>query len=158
MEKRIWIHNPHTTPMRVGSDIVPPGETKDFPESRVPSHLRPAEKKEEEPVAKTDPLAELLKGSVKDVTAALTGLATADIERLGELEQLADQPRKTLLSAISEEILNRAADEQLAAIAAMSDEVLAAAIAEAGTDININPDYLMALEAESAKRKAGAAQ
>lgn len=159
MEKRIWIHNPNKTPMRVGSDIVPPGETKDFPESRVPRHLRPAEKKEEQPAAKTDPLAELLKGSVKDVTAALAGLATADIERLGELEQLAEKPRTTLLSAIGELLLNRAAQaDVLAKIAELSDEALIEELATAQSESGADPEYLAALEAEAAKRNPGGAE
>lgn len=141
--------------LHIGSVTIAPGHTRDVEESHIPGY-KPKDATQGSAPA-DDPLAELLKKSVKDITAELQSLSTADIERLGELEQKADQPRKTLLSAISEEILNRAADEQLAAIAAMSDEVLAAAIAEAGTDININPDYLMALEAESAKRNLGGA-
>lgn len=158
MEKRIWVHNKTNTNLHVGSDIVPPGESKDFPESRVPHHLRPAEQKKEQPAAPVaDPLAELLKGTVKDVTAEFPGMSTADIERLGELEQLGQQ-RKGILSAVAELLLIRASDEMLAKIAAMDDAALAAALTEAGTDINVNPEYLAALEAEAAKRNPGAAE
>lgn len=157
MEKRIWIHNPNKTPMHVGSDIVPPGETKDFPESRVPRHLRPAEPVKEQPAASTinETLVELLKGSVKNISAALTDMSTAEVEMVGEMEQKG-QNRKGVLAAVSTLLLARAADENLAKIAAMSDDELAAALLEAGTDINVNPDYLAALEAEDARRKQAA--
>jgi hypothetical protein len=142
--------------LHIGPVTIAPGHTRDVEESHIPGYKPKDAKQESAPIV--DLMTELLKKSVKDITAELPFLSTAYIERLGELEQKEDQPRKTLLSAISEEILNRAADEQLAAIAAMSNEVLAAAIAEAGTDININPDYLMALEAEYSKRnQSGAA-
>jgi hypothetical protein len=159
MEKRIWVHNPTKTNLHVGADIVPPGETKDFPESRVPRHLRPVEKKEEAPVEKTNPLADLLKGSVKDIVPGLDALSTADLEALGELEQLAEKPRTTLLSAIAELLLNRAAQaDMLAKAAAFSDADLAVALEDAKTDINVDPDYLTALEAEAAKRNPGSAE
>lgn len=158
MEKRIWVHNPHKTNLHVGSDIVPPGETKDFPESRVPKHLRPAEQKEEQPAAPVaDPLAELLKGTVKDVTAELPGMSTADIERLGELEQLGQQ-RKGILGAIAGLLLTRAANaDMLAKVAALTDEDLAAALEASAAGGDVDPDYVAALEAEAAKRNPGAA-
>lgn len=154
MEKRIWVHNPTKTNLHVGAAIVPPGETKDFPESRVPRHLRPQEKAAEAPKPPTinETLAELLKGNVPTVVAALADMAAADIEQLELMEQ-AGQNRKGVLGAVAEELLNRAAQaDLLAKVEAMSDETLAAELEAAKTDINIDPEYLAAIEAEAAKR------
>lgn len=113
MEKRIPVINNTNMSIYVGSNIVPPGETRDFPESQVPMHLRPADADsnaaETEPdIQPEDPLAELLRHKIADVEAALPSLSDADVERLGELEQLDDNPRKGVLSAIGEEVLKRA--------------------------------------------------
>jgi len=107
MEKRIAVENKTKMPLYVGSNIVPPGEIRDFPESQVPHHLRPAPVAEAAPQAPADPLAELLKGNVASVVAALPDLTDADVERLGELEQQG-QARKGVLSAVAEELLVRA--------------------------------------------------
>lgn len=150
---KIPVTNNGTSAISVGTSIVLPGETRHFEEHEVPHHLRP--KQEAAPVAApVDPLAELLKGNVASVVAALNGMLFADIERLGELEQLG-AARKGVLSAIAEIQLTQAnlTDVQKAA-AALSDEALAAALAEAGTDINTDPEYVAALEAEQAKRIA----
>jgi len=149
MEKRISVENNTKMGIYVGSNLVPPGETRDFPESMVPQHLRP--KAEEAPVEKPveDPLGEMLKGNVASVVALLPGMSAADIEKLGELEQ-AGQARKGVLSAIAEIQLSRA--ELMGHVASLSDEDLAAALEDAGTDINADPALVAALEAEAAKR------
>lgn len=108
MEKRIPVTNNTKMNLYVGSNIVPPGETRDFPESHVPHHLRPqADEPVREQGAPADPLGEMLKSSVKEISAGLDGLSTDDIERLGDLEQ-AGQARKGVLSAVSEALLARA--------------------------------------------------
>ena len=158
MEKRIPVTNNTKMNLYVGSNIVPPGETRDFPESQVPHHLRPATVEEEKVEVIKDLLVELLLANVKDVTAALAGMATADVERLGELEQ-AGQNRKTLLSAIAEELLNRAANaETLAKVAAFTDEELANEIDAVLSDTAADPEYIDLLEAEAAKRNPGAVE
>lgn len=159
MEKRIPVTNNTNMPLYVGSNIVPPGETRDFPESQVPHHLRPQkDEPAKEQAAPADPLAELLKGTVKEVTAGLDGLLTEDLETLGELEQLG-QARKGVLSAIGELLLGRAAQaDMMAKVAAFTDEELAAALEDAKTDIHVDPDYLAALEAEAAKRNPSKAE
>lgn len=113
MEKRIPVINNTSMSIYVGSNIVPPGETRDFPESQVPMHLRLADAESnpaetEANIQPEDPLVELLRHKIADVEAALPGLSDTDLERLGELEQLNDNPRKGVLSAIGEEILKRA--------------------------------------------------
>ncbi len=151
---KIPVSNNTAMSLYVGAAMVPPGETRHFEESDVSHHLRPAKDETPAVVSKEDPLAKLLQGNVKDIAAALPGMTMADIERLGELEQQG-QARKGVLSAVSTALLDRAANsELLAKVAALSDDELAAALVEAGTDVNADPDYVAALESESAKRKA----
>ncbi|HQS59974.1 MAG: hypothetical protein B7Y56_03455 [Gallionellales bacterium 35-53-114] len=153
MEKRIPVTNNGAMMLYVGANMVPPGETRDFPESQVPHHLRPApvEVKEETPA---DPLASLLDGNVPSVVAALPELSVEQLEKLGEMEQ-AGGKRKGVLNALAEALLTRAANKDaLDKIVLLSDEELAAALKEAGTDINAAPEYIAALKAELAKRLA----
>lgn len=155
---KIPVHNKSAMPIYVGTAMVLPGETRHFDEQEVPHHLRPAQAEEVKVEVVKDPLAELLLSNVKKVTAALAGLSTAEVEKLGELEQ-AGQARKGVLSAVGELLLNRAAQvEMLDKVAAFTDEELATALEDAKTDINIDPDYLAALEAEAAKREPGSAE
>lgn len=107
---KIPVTNNGTTYLAVGSTLIPPGETRHFEEQDVPHYLRTAAEEAKQEEAPVDPLAELLKGNVASVSAALAELSDADIERLGELEQTCANPRKTLLSAIAEALLTRAAN------------------------------------------------
>ena len=149
---KIPVKNNTAMTIYVGATAILPGETRHFEEDEVPHHLRPAQPEEEAPAAKNDPLAELLKGGVKDVVAALNGMLLTDIERLGVLEQQG-QARKGILGVIADIQLKAGAQaDTLAKVAALSDEELAVALEDAKTDINVDPDYLAALEAEAAKR------
>lgn len=153
---KIPYHNETDKHVHIGPVTISPGQTRDVEDSHVPGYKK-AESKPAE-TGNADPLAELLKRTVKDVTAELSGMSTADVERLGELEQLGQQ-RKGILSAISDLLLTRAANaDMLAKVAALTDEELAAAIEAVSTDINADTDYVAALEAEAAKRNLGAAQ
>lgn len=146
--------NEGKTVVHIGNVTVMPGHTRDVEEHDIPDFKSevPAEKE------KTDPLAEFLLRNVKDVVAALAGLSLAEVERLGELEQLG-QKRKGVLNAIAETLLVRASqDEMLSKVGTLSDEELAAALEEAKTDIGINPAYLAALKAEHLKRNPAAAE
>ncbi len=110
MEKRIPIINTTAMPIYVGSNMVPPGETRDFPESQVPLHLRPQE--EAAPAAPEQPadlIADLLKLTVKEVVEAFDALSDEELDRIDELENADGSPRKTLAAAIAEERLKRAA-------------------------------------------------
>lgn len=114
MEKRITVHNPTAMPIYVGSNMIPPGETRDFAESTVPPHLRPQEAAEE-PAAEEpalDLIANLQKLSIKDIVTALADLSTEDLARLEELENADGSPRKGLMTALVEEKLKRAAADQ----------------------------------------------
>lgn len=96
----------------VGSSAVLPGETRHFELEDIPLHLRPPVE-EEVPVEESadDVLTAVLAMNVKDASAKLKDLTTEQLEKLGELEQKRDGPRRTLLSAIAEESLNRAAGQ-----------------------------------------------
>lgn len=154
---KIPVTNKGTSPMSVGTSVVLPGETRHFDVQDVPHHLRPKAAEAAPVAAPADPLGELLKGNVASVVAALADLPLADVEKLGELEQ-AGQHRKTLLAAIAEELLNRAANaDMLAKVAALGDEALSAELEAVLSDVAADPDYLLALEAEAAKRNPGAA-
>jgi len=103
---KIPVSNNTAMSIYVGAAMIPPGETRHFDEEMVPHHLRPAaEEAAAEP--EVEPFAALLGHGVKDIAAALPTMETAEIEKLGELEQQG-QARKTLLSAIAEELLTRA--------------------------------------------------
>lgn len=109
---RIPVTNATAMPIYVGAAMVPPGETRHFEEHDVPLHLRPAPAEPEEPAPAADPAAALLEGTVAHITAALPALPDNLLDRIGELEQQAKAPRKTLLAAIAEETLNRAEAKQ----------------------------------------------
>ena len=164
MEPRITVTNDTAMPLYVGSNMVPPGETRDFPESQVPPHLRPAA----EPVAavdeqQTDSIDDLAAGTVKAAIEQIPALSLADLERLGELEQTG-QARVTLLSAISDELLKRAQDAHLGdLLGGGEDEVIAALPSLSGLEVarateieqgtQARPAVLEALAAESIKRQ-----
>ena len=106
---KVPVTNNKAAPIYVGAYMIPAGETRHFEEEDVPPHLRPqpvVQPVVEEP---KDPLALLAARPVKEIQAALPELKLEELERLGELEQLKGEAgRKTLLSAIAEELLKRA--------------------------------------------------
>lgn len=108
---KIPVHNPTAMPIYVGASMVLPGETRHFDEQDVPSHLRPTQAEVEAgpDESQYDPLAELLALSVKDIVSGFDALTDEEIARLGALENAAGTPRKSLVSAITEEQLTRAA-------------------------------------------------
>ncbi len=114
---KIPVTNTTAMPIYVGATMIPPGEIRHFDESDVPHHLRPAPVAPQAPEPAPDPLQVLVNEKTADeAIAALPGLSIEDLERLGELEQarvLKDKPapRKSVLSAISDTLLERAAAE-----------------------------------------------
>lgn len=132
MEKQIPIHNDSANPIYVGTAMVAPGDTRVFNEADVPPHQRPDAQVDDIDVVESPApvvvagsdvalagegsgghadndamLHALLEGSVASVNKQLGELSDADLERLGDLEQLG-QRRITLLSAIAEAQLQRA--------------------------------------------------
>lgn len=120
---KIPVHNPNDAPIYVGTSMILPGETRHFDvnDPQLPAHLRPAPEAAPEEVA--DAMTELLKLGVKDIAAQLDLLNAGELDRLQALENAAEAPRKTLLSAISEEKLRRAAAAEAApAVTAAASE------------------------------------
>ena len=106
------VTNNTASPIYVGADMIPAGETRHFFLDQIPEHLRPAPAAavKEEP---KDELAELSTGTAKDIIAALPGLTAEDLTRLEEMESArmtGDKPsaRKSVLAAVQEEQLRRA--------------------------------------------------
>lgn len=152
---KVPYHNDSDKYVHIGATMIAPNDTRDVEETEIPGYTAPGAVAKV--AAPADPLGGLLKGNVASVTAALADLPLADVEKLGELEQ-AGQHRKTLLAAIAEELLNRAANaDMLAKVAALGDEALSAELEAVLSDVAADPDYLAALEAEAAKRNSGAA-
>lgn len=164
MEPRITVTNETAMPLYVGSNMVPPGETRDFPESQVPPHLRPpAEPAAAPDEQQADLITDLAAGTVKAAIEHIPSLSLADLERLGELEQTG-QARVTLLSAISDELLKRAQDAHLGELLAGEADVVFTALpqlsdlevaraAEIEQGAAARPAVLEALAAESIKRQ-----
>lgn len=94
--------------MHVGGVTIPPGETREVDAALLPDHTPEAPLTPDVPV---DPLVQLMASSVATITAALPSLSDADLTRADELEQ-AGVARKSMLTALSAEILRRAADEK----------------------------------------------
>ena len=98
------------TPLWVGGQMVPAGETRLLPAHHVPAHLWPAPAAAPAEPPPVDLLAELLAGNVKDVVAALPGLDAEQLMELEGLEGLREAPRKGVLEAVAAALLQRAAD------------------------------------------------
>lgn len=149
MEKRISIANTTAMPIYVGSHMVPPGETRDFPESLVPPHLRPASV-EEAPVVADDPLVALLDENIKTIQAKLPDLADADIARLLEIES-DGQSRKTLVEALSRMLAERTLDASMTAVLHGAEEDVLAALPDIS---NAEIERMIELETDGDKREA----
>jgi len=108
--EKIPVTNNTAMAIYVGSAMVPPGETRHFNADQVPHHLRPVAAVIETPApAAADHLAALLGKSVAHVKEEFHALTLEELEQLGELEQFG-QARKSLLSALADEILKRDGD------------------------------------------------
>ena len=112
MEK-VPVTNNTAMPIYVGSNMVPPGETRHFDLAEVPEHLRPAPAEVAAEAVETDPVEALSAKSAKEIIGAIPGLTDQQLEQLGNLEQARETPRTTVLKAISETSLTRADIEAL---------------------------------------------
>jgi predicted flap endonuclease-1-like 5' DNA nuclease len=115
---KVPVTNTTRMPIYVGATMIPAGETRHFNERDVPVHLRPAKAAEPAAPPAADPLAELLGHGVKKIEAQFGELGIGDLEQLAAMEKKSASPRKSLLAAIDEELLNRAIEEEEAAKAA----------------------------------------
>lgn len=91
----------------VGGVTIPPGETRDVDPSLLPDY-QPEGKAPEAPP--DDPIAELLKGNVKTISAELEALLDDELIHAAALEQ-DGQNRKSLIEAMTAENLRRANDK-----------------------------------------------
>lgn len=107
---KIPVHNPKDHPIYVGSTMILPGETRHFDahDPQLPAHLRPKPETDAAPDEPADAMAALLQLGVKDIVAEFDLLKGDELDRMEALEIASESPRKTLLSAISEEKLKRA--------------------------------------------------
>lgn len=97
----------------VGGVMIPPGEGREVDTAFLPPEHQDAPL-ETEATTSTEPdadanLRELLKGTVKDLTSQLEDFSADTLKRLAELEGESDTPRSTLLAAITDQQLKRAA-------------------------------------------------
>lgn len=106
MSKMIPVHNSTEMPLYVSGAMVPPDETKHFPEHQVPAHLRPQQAPAAAPEA-VDPIAVILAHKAPDIEAMLPGMSDEDLQALKQGEENG-KARKGLLAAIAEDELRRA--------------------------------------------------
>ena len=118
---KIPVHNPNDHPIYVGTSMILPGETRHFDKHEVPRHLWPKDDSESAAAEPADLIADLLKLTVREVAEAFADLSGEDLDRLKSLENASPSPRKTLLSALTEERLKRAAAEPEGSQAQASD-------------------------------------
>ena len=108
-----YVPNPSDRTIFVGGVMIPPGEGREVDSAFLPpEHQDDAPAPEAPASGQTDPdanLRELLKGTVKDIGAQLEGFSAETLKRLAELEGESETPRSTLLGAITDLQLKRAA-------------------------------------------------
>lgn len=149
--EKIPVTNNTAMPIYVGSSMVPAGETRHFDIDQVPLHLRP---QKAEPVeiapAVSGLLVALLEKSVPSIKEEFHVLTLEELEQLGELEQFG-QARKSLLSALADEILKRDSDAAFASLLGSDEAEIIAnlPVLEASALIRLSE-----LEAEGQNREA----
>jgi len=111
MEKKIPVTNNTSMPLYVGASMVPPDETRHFPEHQVPAHLRPTQSQEPVKEPAPDEILALLDGSIPKIAGALPALSDEDYERLIETERTG-KARAGLETAFAAEDLRRASAAQ----------------------------------------------
>ena len=109
MAKR-YIHNPTADLMMVGGVLIQPGEGREVDEQFLPPEHRPEPVSEEAAAPAPDAnLVELLAGPVKAIVPQLPEFGDDTLKALANLEQASNKPRKSLVSAIDQLLLDRAA-------------------------------------------------
>lgn len=105
--KKVSYTNETRNFQHVGGVTVPPGETRDVDPSLLPDYQSEGAAPEAPP---RDPLAEMMTGSVKVISAELVHLSDEDLARALQLEQ-EGLSRKSMLEAITVENLRRVAEK-----------------------------------------------
>lgn len=137
---KIPVHNPNDHPIYVGTSMILSGETRHFDKHELPKHQWPKEDGEAVEMQPADLIVDLLKLTVREVAEAFADLSGEDLDRLESLENASPSPRKTLLSALVEERLKRAA----------SDEDAGAPAGESTPSAEAPPEQAVAAEAAQA--------
>lgn len=113
------LHNAGKTVRHIsGTGIsILPGETRLVPEHLLPEPMsaQPAAEPVPEPISREAVVAAWLAKSVGDIKKLLPVLTIEDIDALVATEQAAERPRVSLLGALQEARLQRAADADLEA-------------------------------------------
>jgi len=113
MPKR-YVFNDTDAPKFIGGVLIPPHDGREVDElylSPVEGQPEPVLPVDGEGQGQTDldaNLQAILVGNVKSVTALLSDVSDETLDGLDRLESASETPRKSLLSAISEEKLKRA--------------------------------------------------
>lgn len=166
-EKNCPVTNTTASPIYVGADMIPAGETRLFYEDDVPLHLRPVAAAPALEVPRDD-IHELVANTPgRDVIAVIPGLSDDELERLDKLEQgrmVKDQKaaRKTVLEAIAKEQLVRGeiahslALEEAAIVKGLPDlEAQLLPLMRAAEAAGQNRESLLAAIDAEEKRRAG---
>jgi hypothetical protein len=141
--------------VHIGSVTIAPGATRDVEDSHIPGYTPPASTTNESP---ENPLARIAVLSVDKAKAQLKNLTDGELAQLGDLEK-AGQQRKTLINAIADELLQRAAGKSITPEnvgSLSSQDLLQAIIDETAKGDAADAGLLDLLKAEADKRKAKA--
>lgn len=113
-EEKIAVENAGGTIMYKAGRMIPPGEIRHFSRAELGlppvAAAAPAEVADVADAAAAPDLEALIKETLKTLLPKLPGLPDAQLVALGEMEQRAEHPRSTLLAAIAELQLDRAAE------------------------------------------------
>lgn len=105
---KIPIENKGKSPIYVAGVMIPDGETRHFDIEQLPPEYRPQQEAAIAPVPPlVSPLEEILRAPVKTVLAGVDALTLEELQALIALEQAAEKPRSTLVSALQAEVLER---------------------------------------------------
>jgi hypothetical protein len=141
--------------VHIGSVTIAPGATRDVEDSHIPGYTPPNSVALEAP---ENPLVKILALSVEKAKAELKSLTDDQLAQLGDLEKAGHQ-RKTLINAIADELLQRAAGKSITAenvVDLSSQDLLQAIIDETAKGDAADAELLDLLKAEADKRKAKA--
>ena len=104
---KVAFTNHGETIKHLGPVTVWPGETREVDPRDLPNFkAAPVEA-----VADVDPIAETLKGTIKEINAALTAQSDAELDALESAEMDQPKPRAGVVDAIAAERLRRASED-----------------------------------------------
>lgn len=109
--KKIPVTNNTAMPIYIGAAMLPPGETRPFPEHQVPAHLRPKPIEQAEPES-PPAITAILDKSIKEIVPLLPAYTDEELQVLKAAEE-GGKTRDGVMKAIVEEELRRA-DERVA--------------------------------------------